>query len=87
MRKLITFRVLILIIGLALGITGAARAQEGPPAAHKAIPEYTGSETCALCHASAAQEVVESLHYQHQGEVPFRDGWAEGVLGGMYVTY
>jgi hypothetical protein len=40
-----------------------------------------------MCHPTAAQEVVDSLHYQHQGEVPFREGWEEGVLGGMYVTF
>ena len=40
-----------------------------------------------MCHMDGAQEVAESLHYQHQGEVPFREGWEEGVLGGMYVTY
>lgn len=87
MRKLIVFTVLLLILVSALGSTATARAQEGPPDAHRAMPEYTGPETCALCHAAAAQEVVESLHYQHQGEVPFREGWEEGVLGGMYVTY
>ncbi len=89
MRKLICLAGLLLIAVWALGPagTGVAVADEGPPGAHQAIPAYAGPETCAMCHATAAQEVVESLHYQHQGEVPFREGWEEGVLGGMYVTY
>ncbi len=89
MRKLICFTGLLSIAVLVLGLggTGVVLADEGPPDAHQAIPEYTGPETCALCHATAAQEVVESLHYQHQGAVPFREGWDEEVLGGMYVTY
>jgi hypothetical protein len=89
MRKLTFLTGLLLIAVLALGPGGArvVHADEGPSSAHRAITEYTGPETCALCHMTAAQEVVESLHYQHQGEVPFREGWEEGVLGGMYVTY
>ena len=58
-----------------------------PPEPHQAITEYTGPETCAMCHASAAQEVVNSLHYQMVGEVPYRVGWEEGKLGGMGSTY
>lgn len=60
---------------------------DGPPTAHRSITEYTGPETCALCHPDAALEVAESLHYQMQGNVPYREGWEEGNLGGMYVTY
>ena len=56
-------------------------------AAHKAIQNYDGSSTCAMCHPSAAQEVVESLHYQMRGEAPFRVGWEAGTLGGMKDTY
>ena len=64
-----------------------AFAEGEPPAAHAAITEYAGPETCGMCHTGTAEEVAESLHYQHQGEVPYREGWEEGVLGGMYVTY
>jgi hypothetical protein len=89
MRKTIFYLGLLLMAVFILGIggTGVAYADDGPPAAHQAITEFTGPETCAQCHVTAAQEVVESLHYQHQGEVPYREGWEEGVLGGMYVTY
>jgi hypothetical protein len=89
MRKTILFVGLLLAAVLVLGIagTGVAHADDGPPAAHQAIAEFTGPETCAQCHMTAAQEVVESLHYQHQGAVPYREGWDEEVLGGMYVTY
>jgi hypothetical protein len=79
---------LLLIAALSLvGGAGVAHAEGGPPEAHKSITEFTGPETCAMCHPDAGQEVVQSLHYQQQGEVPYREGWEEGVLGGMYVTY
>lgn len=89
MRKFIFFVGLVLLAFLIpfVGGFGVVYADEGPSPAHQAITEYTGPETCAMCHMTAAQEVVESLHYQHQGEVPYRVGWEEGVLGGMYVTY
>jgi hypothetical protein len=77
----------LLLIAAALGGTGVAYAEGEPPAAHQAITEFTGPETCAMCHMTAAQEVADSLHYQQQGNVPFREGWEEGVLGGMYVTF
>jgi hypothetical protein len=84
MRGLLTVAVLAL---LAAG-PGLARADDGEiPTPHRAITEYTGPETCAQCHMSAAREVVQSLHYQQQGTVPYREGWDEEVLGGMYVTY
>jgi hypothetical protein len=89
MRKTIFFTGLLLMAVLVLGVgeAGIAYADDGPPPAHQALTEFTGPETCAQCHMTAAQEVVESLHYQHQGEVPYREGWEEDVLGGMYVTY
>jgi hypothetical protein len=79
----------LLAAALVLWIAGTAAAQDGKeiPAAHQVIPEYTGPETCAMCHSAASREVVNSLHYQHQGPVPYREGWDEQVLGGMYVTY
>lgn len=89
-RKYLIRSELLLVAILLLSIGGASVAfgqEGGPPAAHSAITEFTGPETCAMCHPDAAQEVVESLHYQHQGEVPFREGWEEDKLGGMYVTY
>ena len=89
MRKTILIVGLLLIAVLILGMggTGVAYADDGPPAAHQAMAEFAGPATCALCHMAAAQEVVESLHYQHQGAVPYREGWEENVLGGMYVTF
>jgi hypothetical protein len=88
-------RRIILLIGLFLAASlvsavvgsGVVLADDDPPAAHQAIVEFTGPETCALCHLTAAQEVVESLHYQHQGFVPYRKDWDVEVLGGMYATY
>lgn len=91
MRKLLvmgTGLLLATVLILFAQQPGVALAEEGePPAAHVAITDYTGPETCAMCHPTAAQQVVESLHYQHQGPVPYREGWDEEVLGGMYVTY
>lgn len=88
MRKSILIGWLCFLAALILiGGSGLAHAQEGPLPAHAAITEYTGPETCAACHLTAGQEVVNSLHYQHQAEVPFREGWDEDELGGMYVTY
>lgn len=76
------------ILVLSMGGSSTVYGDEGqPPAPHQAITEYTGPETCAACHLDSAQEIVESLHYQQQGNVPFREGWEEDVLGGMYVTY
>ena len=80
---------LLLMVALLLlvGSRGVAYGQEGDVDPHEAITEYTGPETCASCHMDDAREVAESLHYQQQGEVPFREGWEEDKLGGMYVTY
>jgi hypothetical protein len=66
---------------------GVVFADDDPPAAHQAISEFTGPETCVKCHLTAAQEVVESLHYQQQGFVPYREGWDAEVFGGMAVAY
>jgi hypothetical protein len=90
MRRLVLATgVSFLAAALVFWIIGAAAAQEGEgiPTAHQAFPQYTGPETCAMCHLAAFREVVNSLHYQHQGAVPYREGWDEQVLGGMYVTY
>jgi hypothetical protein len=90
MRRVIFVGGGLLLVALLLATGGVqiAGAQEGgPPDAHAAITEYTGPESCAMCHPATAQEVVESLHYQQQGPVPYRVGWPEGELGGMYVTY
>ena len=77
--------VALILLGVGGGVVSADDGEI--PAPHLAITEYTGPETCAKCHLSAAREVVESLHYQQQGAVPYREGWDEEVLGGMYVTY
>lgn len=82
MRRPLVWIGVLALMGL---LSGVAQAQ--PPPAHQAITQYNGPQTCATCHPNAAQEVVESLHYQMQGEVPFRVGWPEGQLGGMRVTY
>jgi hypothetical protein len=81
---LLAVALLVLSVGGSGVVYGDEEQQSSP---HGAITEYTGPETCAACHLDSAQEVVESLHYQQQGEAPFREGWEEGVLGGMYVTY
>jgi hypothetical protein len=91
MRKLSLMRwVLFMVVAPALLAAGPnlTSADDGDvPSPHRLITEYTGPETCAQCHISAARDVVQSLHYQQQGAVPYREGWDEEVLGGMYVTY
>lgn len=84
-RYLATSGMLIAAV-LALGVVNAL-AEGDPPDPHAAMTEYTGPETCGACHMTAAQEVVESLHYQQQGPAPFREDWDGAVLDGMYVTY
>jgi hypothetical protein len=87
-RPCFVVKALFLVAILILLGVGVVNADDGEiPSPHRAITEYTGPETCAQCHLSAAQEVVHSLHYQQQGAVPYREGWDEEVLGGMYVTY
>jgi hypothetical protein len=83
MRK--TILVVLLIISLLM--VGGTVAWADPPEIHQAISAYTGPETCAACHPDAAKEVAESVHYQHQAIPEYREGWPEGVTGGMYVTY
>jgi hypothetical protein len=75
------------VLGAVLGLTAAAVYADDPPAAHQAISEYTGPETCAMCHPTAAQEVAASVHYQQQAVPQLREGWPEGQLGGMFSTY
>ena len=75
------------VIALFGGGVSVAGAQGEPPAAHAAITEYTGPETCAQCHITVAQDVVESLHYQQQAAAPFLDGADEEINYGMFVTY
>lgn len=79
--------VLMLSVAPVAAGLGAPFAGHGLPVAHQAITEYKGPETCATCHKAAAQEVVESLHYQLQGSVLRREGWDPVDLGGMYVAY
>lgn len=76
---------IVMAIGLLLAGGTAAWAQA--PDAHQGISDYTGPETCAMCHPNAAKEVAESVHYQHQAIPKYREGWPEGKPGGMYVTY
>ena len=89
MRRFILLISLLLLAFLTLGMggSGVVHADKGPPPAHRAITKFTGPELCAQCHPTALQEVVESLHYQHQGYVPYRESWDAEELGGMYVTY
>jgi hypothetical protein len=79
--------VFAILTAVCLLLVGAMTALAEAPDAHQAIGEFTGPETCAMCHPNAAQEVVESVHYQQQAIPMYREGWPEGQAGGMYVTY
>ena len=70
MRK--TILVVLLIIGLLMA--GGTVAWADPPVAHQAITEYTGPETCGMCHPDTAKEVAESVHYQQQAIPQLREG-------------
>lgn len=79
--------VLTILMTMGLLVVGGATAWAEAPDAHQGISEYMGPETCAMCHPTAAQEVVESVHYQQQAIPKYREGWPEGQPGGMFVTY
>lgn len=80
--------VVLLSAGIALfALQTLALADGHVPAAHQVIQQYDGPATCAGCHPGAAEEVVNSLHYQMRGEAPFRVDWEVGKLGGMNGTY
>ena len=83
MRRL----VFTVVAAMGLLVMGGAVVSAGPPDVHKGIAEFTGPETCGMCHPNSAQEVVESVHYQHQAIPKYREGWPEGKPGGMLVTY
>jgi len=51
----------LLLTLLALLIPGAAWAD--PPPEHQYIKEYTGPETCEVCHLNDADQVMRSVHY------------------------
>lgn len=54
---------------------------------HNDITAFQGAKTCAECHDTSAQEVMESLHYQMRGEPKFIDGWDKGKPAGMMVDF
>ena len=67
---------------------GVVRAESGDaPDAHALIEEYSGPETCAKCHLTAAHEVVASVHYQLQESILYQDELLAGAAGGMSVSY
>ena len=76
---------ILTVVGL-LGVGGTVVLAD-PPDAHQGLSDFTGPETWAMCHPNAAQEVVESVHYQQQAIPQLREGWPEGKPGGMFVTY
>jgi hypothetical protein len=78
---------LIVLVVIGMTMIGGTVAWADPPEMHQNISEYTGPGTCAGCHPDAAKEVAESVHYQQQAIPKYREGWPEGVTGGMYVTY
>ena len=79
--------VFTILMAVGLLVVGGTAAWAQPPDAHQGISDYAGPETCAMCHPNAAKEVAGSVHYQQQAIPKYREGWPEGVPGGMYVTY
>jgi hypothetical protein len=74
------------LILLFFALPSIALAQ-GPPEMHQNIDEYTGPETCAMCHPDAGKEVAESLHYQNQALPEFLDGVDPDVPVGMMTSF
>jgi hypothetical protein len=92
MRKFVVISGALLLLAALLSIvvsgTQVVSAQEGgPPAAHAAITEYTGPETCGQCHPAAAQQVVDSVHYQLMADATIYVDREEGTPGGMLNVY
>jgi hypothetical protein len=79
---------LALLAGTSFAGTGAAGETAGGGAAkHAAIGSYEGTKTCAACHAKQVEDMVASLHYQHQGPTPFLANAQQGNSAGMMVSY
>ena len=55
-----TFYAFLILAALALF---PAHAWADPPPEHQHIEEYTGPETCQVCHLDSADEVMHSVHY------------------------
>lgn len=53
----------------------------------KFVKNYTGTETCSMCHKNSAKEMAESLHYLQLGEPKFLANWPKGKLAGMMDTF
>ena len=58
-KKLAGLAILLTLLALLL-IPGAVLAD--PPPEHQHIEEYTGPETCEVCHLGDAEQVVHSVH-------------------------
>jgi hypothetical protein len=85
---LLLMAALVLVLVQVRGTEVASAQEDGPPAAHAAITEYTGPETCGQCHPAAAQQVVDSVHYQLMvADVTSYVDWEEGTPGGMLNVY
>ncbi len=51
------------LLGLVLVLLLVNVAYADPPEPHRYIEEYTGPETCEVCHPGATEEVLHSVHY------------------------
>jgi hypothetical protein len=57
----------VVIIFLLVGLP-VSQAVGNP--AHLSITEYTGPETCVVCHQGEAEDTFHSVHYQWSGPTP-----------------
>jgi hypothetical protein len=79
---------LALLAGTSFAGTATAGEERGGGAAkHAAIASYEGTKTCAGCHEKQVEDVVHSLHYQHQAPTPFLANAQQGKNAGMMVSY
>lgn len=83
-------RITALALLAGTSFTGTATAGEaggGGAEKHAAIAAYEGTKTCAGCHPKQVEDVLTSLHYQHQAPAPFLANAQQGKNAGMMVSY
>jgi cytochrome c553 len=68
-------------------LAGSASAASPGSEEHAAIAAYEGTRTCAGCHEKQVNDVVTSLHYQHQAPAPFLVTGQQAKNAGMMVSY
>lgn len=72
------------ILAFVVIFSGLALAQNKH---EKFVKNYTGTESCSICHKDSAKEMTESLHYLQLGEPRLLVNWPKGKLAGMMDSF